>query len=81
MSGLDGIVTSRRAEPAAEVALAEAADVVVDEGSGKLTKLEGSTVGDIVNALNSMGVSPRDLIVILGAIKAAGAIDADIVSQ
>lgn len=36
------------------------------------------TIYDVVRALNSLGVSPRDLITILQAIKAAGALQADL---
>ncbi|MBF0102128.1 MAG: flagellar basal body P-ring protein FlgI [Desulfobacterales bacterium] len=38
----------------------------------------GSTIGDLVRALNAIGVSPRDLISIFQAIKAAGALQAEI---
>ena len=38
----------------------------------------GVTIYDVVRALNSLGVSPRDLITILQAIKAAGALQADL---
>jgi flagellar P-ring protein precursor FlgI len=40
--------------------------------------VEGATIGDLVTALNSLGVSPRDLISILMAIRQAGAIHAAI---
>ncbi|MBF0194418.1 MAG: flagellar basal body P-ring protein FlgI, partial [Magnetococcales bacterium] len=39
---------------------------------------EGVTLGDLVRGLNSVGVTPRDLIAILQAIKAAGALQADL---
>jgi flagellar P-ring protein precursor FlgI len=38
----------------------------------------GATLGDLVAGLNAMGVGPRDLISILQAIKAAGALQADL---
>jgi flagellar P-ring protein precursor FlgI len=56
------------------------ADVSVEEGSGDLVLLEGVTIGDLVSALNKMGVSPRDLIVILQAIQSAGALHAEVVA-
>lgn len=43
-----------------------------------LRVVEGATIGDVVGALNALGVSPRDLIVILQAIRNAGALQADI---
>jgi flagellar P-ring protein precursor FlgI len=54
-------------------------DVNVKEGSGEMVILDGgATIGDLVSALNAIGVTPRDLIAILGSIKAAGALQADI---
>ncbi len=53
-------------------------EVRVDEEKGHIEMLEGGTVGDVVTALNRMGVSPRDLIVILQAMREAGGIQADI---
>jgi len=39
---------------------------------------EGVSLQEMVNGLNSLGVGPRDLITILRAIKAAGALQADV---
>ena len=39
---------------------------------------EGRTIGELVRALNALGVTPRDLIVILQAIKSAGALQAEL---
>ena len=39
----------------------------------------GSNVEDLVNALNAVGASPRDIIAILQAIKAAGALYGDLI--
>ncbi len=50
----------------------------VEEGDGRLVAIEGVTIGDLVNALNSLGVKPRDLIQILLTIKAAGALHAEL---
>jgi flagellar P-ring protein precursor FlgI len=38
----------------------------------------GSTIGDLVRALNAIGVTPRDLISIFQSIKAAGALQAEL---
>jgi flagellar P-ring protein precursor FlgI len=58
-------------------------DIQVDENSDrKLTVLPGSvTLQELVNGLNAMGIGPRDLIAILQAIKAAGAMQAEIVAM
>lgn len=55
-------------------------DLTVDENSdNKIAVLEeGATLRDLVGGLNSLGVSPRDLITILQTIKSAGALQADI---
>jgi flagellar P-ring protein precursor FlgI len=54
--------------------------VEVDEGGGNMILLEeGVSLQDLVAGLNALGVGPRDLIGILQAIKAAGALQADIV--
>ena len=39
---------------------------------------ESVSLQELVDGLNSLGISPRDLIAILQAIKAAGALQADI---
>ena len=54
-------------------------DLKVEEENRRLMVLqEGVTIGEVVRSLNQMGVTPRDLISILQAIKAAGALQADI---
>ncbi len=46
---------------------------------GKLVNLPtGTSLGEVVRALNAMGVAPRDLIAILQSIKAAGALMAEL---
>ena len=56
------------------------ARIVAEEEEGRLTMLAGVTIGQLVAALNSMGVNPRDLIQIMLTIKAAGALQAEIAS-
>jgi flagellar P-ring protein precursor FlgI len=52
----------------------------VDEGGGGLALVrEGANIGDVVRALNALGVTPRDLIGIMQSIKAAGALQAELV--
>jgi flagellar P-ring protein precursor FlgI len=55
-------------------------NVSVDEERGKhfLMVKSGVSLATLVNGLNALGVSPRDMISILQAIKAAGALQADI---
>jgi flagellar P-ring protein precursor FlgI len=52
---------------------------VDSEGSNKLALVKQSvTLRDLVDGLNALGIGPRDMISILQAIKAAGALQADI---
>lgn len=54
-------------------------DMKVDEDNRRLLVLqEGASIGDVVRALNMLGVTPRDLISILQAIKASGALQAEL---
>ena len=46
-----------------------------------INPIEGTTVGDLVNALNQIGVPPQKIISILQAMKNAGAIEAQIKVQ
>ncbi len=52
---------------------------IMEEKKKLMVVPEGVTIQDVVSALNAIGVSPRDLIIILQAIKAAGALQADLV--
>jgi flagellar P-ring protein FlgI len=55
------------------------ATVEAQEANGRAVALPAtSTVEDLVKALNMIGVGPRDLVAVLQAMKAAGAIDADL---
>jgi flagellar P-ring protein precursor FlgI len=54
-------------------------DVKVDEARGGLALVQGGVpLKDLVDGLNRLGVPPRDMISILQALKAAGAIQAEI---
>ncbi|MEW5981045.1 MAG: flagellar basal body P-ring protein FlgI [Acidobacteriota bacterium] len=54
--------------------------VEVDEGDAKLVALEeGATLLEVVRALNALGATPRDIIAIMQALKAAGALKAELV--
>lgn len=53
--------------------------VTVKEEKARLMVIEqGATLGEVVRALNAVGVTPRDLISILQAIKAAGALQSEL---
>ena len=46
--------------------------------SQRLAKIEGASVDELIRALNAIGASPRDLIAILQALRASGALQAEI---
>jgi flagellar P-ring protein precursor FlgI len=56
-----------------------AANIQAQEANGRAVALPATTtVEDLVKALNMIGVGPRDLVAVLQAMKAAGALDADL---
>ncbi|MGB3940684.1 MAG: flagellar basal body P-ring protein FlgI [Candidatus Manganitrophaceae bacterium] len=51
----------------------------IQEQNAQILVLKGgTTIGEVVRGLNAIGVTPRDLIAILQAIKAAGALQAEL---
>lgn len=51
-------------------------EIEIEENPGSLIELQGgASLGDLVTALNAIGVSPNDLISILQALKAAGSLE------
>jgi flagellar P-ring protein precursor FlgI len=60
-------------------AVVDQTDVAVEEDNGRLVMVpEGVSLGEVVDALNAIGVTPRDLVAILQSLKAAGALMADL---
>jgi len=67
------------APPGAQTVVTEKADIQISEGSGALLKIESSPkLSDVIKALNAIGASPGDLVAILQAMKAAGALNAEL---
>jgi flagellar P-ring protein precursor FlgI len=57
-------------------------EVSVTEETGEIKVVSpGPTLGDVVGGLNALGVTPRDLVAILLAMKEAGALRAEIEVQ
>jgi flagellar P-ring protein precursor FlgI len=55
-------------------------NVNVQETEAQLVELQsGTTLAEVVRALNALGATPRDIIAIMQALKAAGALQAEIV--
>ncbi len=62
-----------------ETLLISEEEVSVTEEKDRLTVVrEGATIGGVVRGLNDIGVTPRDLVSILQAIKSAGALQAEL---
>lgn len=58
---------------------AQRSQIDVKEGSGALMNVKaGANLADVVKGLNALGASPQDLMAILQAMKAAGALRADL---
>jgi len=65
--------------PGGQTVVTSDRDVRVEEGRNPLFLVEsGVSIGEVVRALNALGVSPRDLIAIFQALKAAGALQAEL---
>jgi len=52
--------------------------IEIRQDKGALTMVRGANLADVVKALNSIGATPQDLLAILQAMKAAGALRADL---
>lgn len=79
------VTTAREASQPAplsrgETVVVEQSRVTATEDGGRLQVVEGGvSLGELVDALNALGATPRDLIDILQAIKAAGALNAELI--
>jgi len=67
------------APPGSQTVTVPKSEVTVREEKGQLSLVpEGASIGDVIQGLNALGVTPRDLIAILQAIRQAGALLADL---
>jgi flagellar P-ring protein precursor FlgI len=65
--------------PRGETAVIPDSEVQVQEGINPIFLVNsGVSIASVVKALNALGVSPRDLIAIFQALKAAGALQAEL---
>ncbi|MGE0813501.1 MAG: flagellar basal body P-ring protein FlgI [Vicinamibacterales bacterium] len=66
--------------PTGDTVVVPNTQVDVREGTARLVSLDdGTTLEAVVDALNRLGATPRDIIAIMQALKAAGALQAEIV--
>jgi len=59
--------------------VAQKSDITIQQDGGKVMQVPPATqLSDVVRALNALGATPQDLLAILQAIKAAGALNAEL---
>lgn len=63
----------------AETVVTPQKEVKAEEKKASLVEVKGATIGELVKALNTLGVTPRDLVAILQAIKTSGSLKAELV--
>ena len=62
-----------------QTVVTEKTDIKIQQEPGVLVQMPaGAQLGDVVKALNALGATPQDLLAILQAIKAAGALNAEL---
>ena len=62
-----------------QTVVTEKADIQIRQDGGKMVMLDGGVkLSDVVKALNSLGATPQDLLAILQAMKASGALRAEL---
>ncbi len=62
-----------------QTVVTEKADIAIKKDGGQLVLLQaGVSLADVVKALNAVGVTPQDLLVILQAMKSAGSLRAEL---
>lgn len=65
--------------PNGQTVQAEQNNIEIKQDAGKVVQLPAAAqLSDVVKALNSLGVTPQDLLAILQAIKSAGALNAEL---
>ncbi len=62
----------------AETVVTPQTDIQIEEQNNQLMLMEGATLQELVDGLNSIGAAPRDLISIIRTLRAAGALYADL---
>ena len=73
------VISQPNAFGAGQTVQAEKSDLTVAQGAGSLIQLPaGAQLTDVVKALNSLGATPQELLAILQAIQAAGALNAEL---
>src|SRR5690606_26488856 len=62
-----------------QTVVAQKSDIAIQADAGQVMQVPASPqLADVVRALNTLGATPQDLLAILQAIKAAGALNAEL---
>jgi flagellar P-ring protein precursor FlgI len=73
------VVSQPNAFAQGQTVAAEKSDISITQQGGSLVQLPaGTQLADVVKALNALGATPQDLLAILQAMKAAGALQAEL---
>jgi flagellar P-ring protein precursor FlgI len=73
------VVSQPNAMSGGQTMVTEKTDIAIKQDAGSLLQLPAATkLTDVVKALNSLGATPADLLAILQALKAAGALQAEL---
>ncbi|CAH0349210.1 flagellar basal body P-ring protein FlgI [Aquabacterium sp. CECT 9606] len=73
------VVSQPNALSQGQTVVSEKADIKINQEPGALIQLPaGTKLTDVVKALNTLGANPQDLLAILQAMKAAGALQAEL---
>jgi flagellar P-ring protein precursor FlgI len=73
------IISQPNAFAGGTTAQAEKVDIAIAQQGGSIIQLPGTAqLADVVKALNALGATPQDLLAILQAMKAAGALQAEL---
>ena len=73
------VISQPNALAAGSTVVGEKTEIQIKQDAGQLNLLEGGAkLADVVKALNSIGATPQDLLSILQALRAAGALRAEL---
>jgi flagellar P-ring protein precursor FlgI len=73
------VISQPNALSQGQTVVSEKADIKINQEPGSLIQLPaGTKLTDVVKALNTLGANPQDLLAILQAMKAAGALQAEL---
>jgi len=73
------VISQPNALSRGETVVAEKANIQISQDKGALIQLNTAPkLADVVKALNALGATPQDLLAILQAIKASGALNAEL---